>query len=70
MQFLSFQVLVKLSLVSSFGLEGLRSIVLSSSTPLPASVREKMLTFMCSDFQEVGSEKGTIKDLLTTDVFV
>ena len=43
---------VKASLVSAYGLEGLRSIILSHPR-LPQIVRDKTLTFLCSDFQEI-----------------
>ena len=38
--------------MSAYGLEGLRSIILSHPR-LPQIVRDKMLTFLCSDFQEL-----------------
>ena len=43
---------MKASLVSRYGLEGLRSIVLSHPR-LPQMVRDKTLTFLCTDFQEI-----------------
>ena len=47
------QFAVKASLVAKYGLEGLRSIVLSHMPLLPQMVRDKTLTFLCSDFQEI-----------------
>ena len=43
---------MKASLVSAYGLEGLRSIILTHPR-LPQIVRDKTLTFLCSDFQEI-----------------
>ena len=43
---------VMASLVANYGLEGLRTIVLTNPR-LPQMIRDKALTFLCSDFEEV-----------------